>query len=65
MGVAKQRDGWLSKEMGDSVGRWVAKLVKGACLLRQLSGFESRHISKILKGRLKQRGGQHILAAKK
>jgi hypothetical protein len=37
-------DGWLS---------WWR-----ACLLRQLSGFESRHLSKTLNG---QRSGQHTL----
>ncbi len=35
------------------------------CLLRQLSGFESRHRSKIHNERHKQRSGQHTLARKK
>jgi hypothetical protein len=48
-------DGWLS------FGRWVAKLV-ARCWLRQLSGFESRHQSKIQNGRQKHRIGQHTLA---
>jgi hypothetical protein len=44
----------------------VAKLVPyRACLLRQLSGFESRHLSKILNGRQKQRSGQHTVAHQK
>ncbi len=34
-------------------------------LLRQLSGFESRHLPKILNGRHKQRSGQHTLARQK
>jgi hypothetical protein len=38
---------------------------KRACLLRQLSGFESRHLSKIQNGRHKQRSGQHTLARPK
>jgi hypothetical protein len=33
------------------------------CLLRQLSGFESRHLSKIQNGRQRQSSGQHTLAS--
>ncbi len=36
-----------------------------ACLLRQLSGFESRHLSKRQNGRHKQKIGQHTLARQK
>jgi hypothetical protein len=41
------RDVWL-REMG-GLRRWVVRLVTRACMLRQLSGFESRHLSKIQK----------------
>ncbi len=44
-------------------GRWVAKLV--ARLLRQLSGFESRQLSKIQNGRHQQRSDQYTLARQK
>jgi hypothetical protein len=44
----RDRDGWLS---------W-----QRACLLRQLSGLESGHLSKIKKGRQKQRSSQQSLA---
>jgi hypothetical protein len=44
-------DGWLS---------WLC-----TCMLRQLSGFESRHLPKIPYGRRKQRSGQHTLARQK
>ncbi len=51
-------DGWQVREMGGKLGRWMAKLGrwvakfqgdvwlswKRACLLRQLSGFKSRHL---------------------
>ncbi len=37
------------------LGGWVAKLVAW-CLLRQLSGLESRHLSKIQNGRHKAKG---------
>ncbi len=50
---------WVAKS-----GRWVAKLV-ARMLIWQLSGFESRHLSKILNGRHNQRSGQHTLAHKK
>jgi hypothetical protein len=46
---------WVAK-----LGRWVAKLVA-----RQLSGFESRHLSKIQNERQKQRRGEHTPARKK
>ncbi len=46
-----KRDGWLS--------RWRASL------LRQYSGFESRHPSKIINGRHKRRSGRHTLARQK
>ncbi len=49
--VRRQGDGWLS---------W-----QRACLLRQLSGFESRHLSKIQNVRHQQRSGQHTLARQK
>jgi hypothetical protein len=45
-------------------GRWVAKLV-ALLLLRQLSGFEPRHFSKIQNRQHKQRSGQHSLARQK
>jgi hypothetical protein len=35
------------------------------CLLRQYSGFESRHPSKIINGRHKQMSGRHTLARQK
>jgi hypothetical protein len=44
--------------------RWVANR-DYASLLRQLSGFVSRHLSKIQNGRHKQRSGQHTLARDK
>jgi hypothetical protein len=47
-------DGWLS--MGNG---WVGKL------LRKLSGFKSRHLSKTQNVRHKQRRGQHTPARKK
>ncbi len=47
------------------LGRWVAKLVARLCLLRQLSGFESRHLSKIQKGRHRHRRGQHNTLARR
>jgi hypothetical protein len=48
--MAKERDRWLSREMGGEAGRGVAKLVAG---LRQLIGFKSRHFSKKQNGRHK------------
>jgi hypothetical protein len=59
----KQENGWLNREMGGQEGRWVAKLE--VRLLRQLSGFESRHFSKVQNGRHKQRSGQHTTAHQK
>ncbi len=45
---------------------WVAKMVaRCACLLRQLSGFESRHLSKMHNGRHQQSCGQHTVARQK
>ncbi len=60
-----QRDGWLSsRRCVAKPARWVAKLIP-ACLLRQLSGFESRHLSKTQNGRHKQRSGQHTQGRQK
>ncbi len=50
--MAKEVEGWLSREMGGSTRRWLAKLVAHTCLLRQLSGFESKHLSKYKLGDL-------------
>ncbi len=57
--------GWVA-----NFGRWVAKFQgdgwwQRTCFLRELSGFESRHLSKIQNGRHKQRSGQHTLAPPK
>ncbi len=52
------RDGWLSRRDG-----WLSRY--RASLLRQYSGFESRHPSKIVNGRHKRRSGQHTLARQK
>jgi hypothetical protein len=43
--------------------RWVATLV-ARLLAMQLSGFETRHLSKIHNGRHKQRSGRHTLYQK-
>jgi hypothetical protein len=59
---------WVAK-----LGRWLTRVSSGdgwlsweqACLLRQLSGFESRHLSKIQNGRHQQRSGQHTPASQK
>ncbi len=50
--MTKEGEGWLSREMGGSTRRWLAKLVAHICLLRQLSGFESKHLSKYKLGDL-------------
>jgi hypothetical protein len=58
--VAKLRR-WVAK-----LWRWVAKLVaRLLATVRQLSVFESRHLSKIQNWRHKHRSGQHTLARKK
>jgi hypothetical protein len=44
----------LQRKVGDGWLSWYR-----ACLLRQLSGYESSHLSKIQNGRYKQRNGQH------
>ncbi len=46
-------------------GRWEATLVQRVCLLRQLSRFQSRHLSKIQIGRHKQRSFLQTLARRK
>ncbi len=43
--------------------KWLSR--QRASLLRQYSGFESRHPSKIINGRHKQRSGRHTLARQK
>jgi hypothetical protein len=61
--MAKYGDGWLSTKMGSQVGRWVANEGDGRLSreiggsvgstptwVRQRSGFESRHLSKIQNG---------------
>ncbi len=58
--ITNERGGWLPK-----LGRWVAKLVERLLAILQLSGFESRHLSKIQNGRHKQRSGQHTPARQK
>jgi hypothetical protein len=49
--------GWLSRKLGVHVC--------GVCLPWQLSGFESRHLSKLHNGWHKQRSGQHTLVCQK
>ncbi len=51
----------LKRRVAEFLERWVANLLE-RLLLRQLSGFESRHLSKIQNGRHKQRRGQYTLA---
>ncbi len=50
----------VTVQYGDGWPSWQC-----ACLPRQLSGFESRHLSKVQHGRHKQRSGQHTLAHQK
>jgi hypothetical protein len=41
--VAKQGDGWLSREMGGYAGRWLAKQGDG-CMAKQGDGWLSREM---------------------